>query len=153
MNIFANLTQFDFVTITRRRNETATPEEGLVSTSLLGADTGIYTPEILNATDDALVQSLAAFYSRMGNTVIGSLLISIEFDAVAETTFNFSLPIASNFTSARQLLATVNRPDVSLSTLIASSDADNSAGIVTVTCENGTIGIQNLHIIFHYLVL
>jgi hypothetical protein len=153
MNIFSALTQFDFVNVIRRRNETASPEEGLVSASLFGADTGEYTPEIFNATNDALVSSLAAFYSRLGNTVIGSLLMAIDFDAVAETTFNFSLPIASNFTSARQLLATVNRPDVSLEILIASSDADNSAGIVSVTCENGTAGIQNLHIVFHYLIV
>lgn len=63
------------------------------------AASGTYTPTITNQTNIDASSSTVFQWTRIGNVVTVSGLVTIDPTAVASTSFDLSLPIASNFTN------------------------------------------------------
>jgi hypothetical protein len=77
--------------------------------------------------------------------------ITIEMDvAESTTTFDFSLPIASNFTSGNQLYGSCS-VDSSLSILYAKSSA--SIGRVTIETTSAGAFIPDLQLMIQYQII
>ena len=136
MNIFGNLTQFDFVTITRRRNETAAPEEGLVSVGLLGGESGEFTPVISNKVNcDA--SCFRALYSRVNNIATCTYYLSIALDPGNEGgSFTLSLPVNTNFSNPRDAFGVITPITDPYSRLVSAiTSADTSVDEIFIEIE------------------
>jgi hypothetical protein len=100
-----------------------------------------YIPTISNITEGATVTSNAGFCFRSGDyeTMLFELEVTLGGSAVS-TSFNFSLPIASDFANSRQMLVTCNYP-TNLTYLVGGSDATENKGFITVfgTANGDTI--------------
>jgi hypothetical protein len=154
MNIFSALTQFDFVNVIRRRNETASPEEGLVSVGLLGGESGTFTPTISNITPSAVTVPTVSdmIYQRVGNVVTCSFYFEILFDGETSVNFNFSLPIASNFNAPSDLIGSISKDVADGDTWVTVSANDSlnlgSINVVTVAQNN-----FYSYVTFQYIIL
>jgi hypothetical protein len=83
MNIFSALTQFDFVNVIRRRNETASPEEGLAPVGLLGGGGLIKELKVTIPSADAAQLETTPFVldTLTGTIIIVEGLIYLSPDA------------------------------------------------------------------------
>ncbi len=151
--IFGNLTQFDFVKIIRRRNETATPEEGIASVGLLGGESGLFTPTISNITNDATVDvSSSWWYKTSNNTAKAVFLLDVTMGSGQNGTFfNVSTPIASQFTNARQATGQCNVVENLVSFFVTSFDTDLFA--FSVTSQNNQDSIQGISVSVEFLIV
>jgi hypothetical protein len=112
---------------------------------------GTWTPVITNIANSSTIDSIQGFYSRVGNVVTMTFGITIEMDvAESTTTFDFSLPIASNFTSGNQLYGSCS-VDSSLSILYAKSSA--SIGRVTIETTSAGAFIPDLQLMIQYQII
>jgi hypothetical protein len=114
-------------------------------------DSGVFTPVISNVQDSATIDSIQGLYSRVGDVVTMTFGITIEMDvAESSTTFDFSLPIASNFTSGNQLYGSCS-VDSNLSILYAKSSA--SIGRVTIETTSAGVSITDLQLMIQYQII
>jgi hypothetical protein len=114
-------------------------------------DSGVFTPVISNIQDSATIDSIQGLYSRVGDVVTMTFGITIEMDvAESSTTFDFSLPIASNFTSGNQLYGSFS-VDSNLSILYAKSSA--SIGRVTIETTSAGVSIPDLQLMIQYQII
>jgi len=112
---------------------------------------GVFTPVISNVQDSATIDSIQGLYSRVGDVVTMTFGITIEMDvAESSTTFDFSLPIASNFTSGNQLYGSCS-VDSNLSILYAKSSA--SIGRVTIETTSAGVSITDLQLMIQYQII
>jgi hypothetical protein len=148
MNIFPNLTQFDFVNIVRRRNETASPEEGLASVSLLG-EGNLFTPVASDVTGSVTIEG--GCYSRSGQVVTMSFRFGAEAEAgTPDISFDFTLPVASAFTNARQLFGS-NSSNPDLTYCLFQSNGDK--GSIEISTQDVDQTIQNISVTVQYFIL
>ena len=69
---------------------------------------GNWTPVVSGETYSEIVTIQRANYSRVGNIVTCSLFIDVELDAAeTQADFQFSLPVASNFTNVKDAFGIV----------------------------------------------
>jgi len=69
---------------------------------------GNWTPVVSGETYSETVAIVGANYSRVGSIVTCSLMIDLELDAAeTQADFQFSLPVASNFTNAKDAFGIV----------------------------------------------
>jgi hypothetical protein len=143
MKVFPNLTQFDFVNIVRRRNETASPEEGLASVNLLGGASGDFTSSVVISNKfQCDAECIRALYSRVNNIVTCSYYLGIGLDATFTTGgFNISLPVPTNFSNARDAFGVITPITDPYSQLVSAvTGADTSSNEIGFTIELDTQG-------------
>lgn len=143
MKVFPNLTQFDFVNIVRRRNETASPEEGLASVNLLGGASGDFTSSVVISNEaDCTASCLRALYSRVNNIVTCTYYLNIGLDATFFAgAFNVSLPVPTNFSNARDAFGVMTPITDPYSRLVSATiSADTALDEIGFTIELDTQG-------------
>lgn len=121
--------------------------------------TGTYTPTLTNTTNIASSSVYGTFYyTRIGNTVTVTGIVSIDPTATSTTTqLEISLPIASNLTNFWQLTGQMGTNGGGVSTtdapggIIVGSTADDRAVLVFLTGTNSTANDYSIR--FTYEVL
>jgi hypothetical protein len=91
------------------------PVDGLTDQFLASGGPATYTPSVVNASNAINITVRGGSYHRVGNRVEVDVVFEAQSSAVANTSVDISLPIASNFTSAYQGIGvggTVNGTDV-----------------------------------------
>ena len=112
---------------------------------------GTFTPTISNIQNSATINVIEGMYCRVGNVVTMTFGINVEMDvAESSTQFDFTLPIASNFTEAYQLYCSCN-VDSNLSILYAKSTA--SIGRVNLDTTSAGVSMPDLQIMVQYLII
>lgn len=121
-------------------------------------ESGTFTPVISNETDIVNVVVDGGLYSRVGDIVNMSFRLSFEL-AAADTTgnFNFSLPIATTFTTRYQLMgvAKFNNSTASDNTnyVIEADNSNPTLGIVSITSSFAADSFLDCEIMVQYLIL
>lgn len=119
----------------------------------LSIPNGEWTPTISAIINSATVDVTAALYSRSGNVVNFSIGLDIQLDAgFVSTQFKISLPVASNFSNARQLIFSANLPTNLTFCVGSSSSADNLMVVDVIGTANGDT-IESLQITGQYLIV
>jgi hypothetical protein len=114
---------------------------------------GDFTPVESNVTDDAILNMKSGFYYRIGYFATMVFVLDVSLDAAADTTtFNFSLPIVSDFPNDKQMVITCNRP-TNLASLVGQSDGVEDKGRITVFGNaNGDL-LEDLQISATYKII
>jgi hypothetical protein len=119
-------------------------------------DSGSFTPTVSDETNNVLVTPIQAFYQRVDNVVNCSYYLQVVLDT-GETigTFNLSLPVASNFTQAKQLFGIVAHNDdtTELISWGLSADTTNDKCSVSVESTSTAYDYQYIYIVAQYEVL
>ena len=119
---------------------------------------GTYTPTITGVINGIIVAPLSATYIKVGNIVNCNVKLSIELDA-GETTgqFQISLPVASNFTNAKQLMGLMQWSDTGILAEIVKltivSQATNNTCAVALEVSTSAVVMNYCTIQFQYEVL
>jgi hypothetical protein len=114
-------------------------------------DSGVFTPVISNIQNSAIIDPSQGLYSRVGDVVTMTFGINIEMDvAESTTTFDFTLPIASNFTLSNQLLGSCN-VDSNISILYAKSSS--TIGRVEVQTTSAGVLMPDLQLMIQYQII
>jgi hypothetical protein len=112
---------------------------------------GQFTPTISNVNPVATIANpQLGYYHRVGNIVSMSFFFELSFDVLDnQVTFDFDLPIASTFTSSKDIIGTITSDDTTLIDILYLQATGN---IGTVTCNTNTAGssIQYIRAIFQY---
>jgi len=115
---------------------------------------GTYTPTLTNGTNVASSSNADMFYQRVGNMVSYTIFMTVITTASGSTQIDFSLPVASNFSSSTDLKGTSsysqsigNSSDFTVSASIA-----NDRAVVTFNDDTGGGGV-NITITGHYKIL
>ena len=121
-------------------------------------ESGTFTPVVSNETDIVNVVVDGGLYSRVGDIVNMSFRLSFEL-AAADTTgnFNFSLPIATTFTTRYQLMgiAKFNNSTASDNTnyVIEADNSNPTLGIVSITSSFAADSFLDCEIMVQYQIL
>jgi len=114
---------------------------------------GIFSPTISNIINSASVDEISGFYFRSGNVVVGTFKCSVSLDATSnQTSFDFSLPILTDFANRNQLRCTCNLV-ANLFELVGESVISESKGSISITTTNNGDLLQELTIGYQYLVV
>jgi hypothetical protein len=100
-----------------------------------------YTPTVSNESD-CTVTVLRSLYSRVGNVVTISYYSQVSLD-VGESTgsFNLSIPVASNFSNARDAFGVITPITDPYSDLVSAvTAADTAANEISITVIIATAG-------------
>jgi len=119
-------------------------------------ESGAFTPTVSDETNNVVVTPIQAFYQRVDNVVNCSYYLEVALDTGETTgTFNLSLPVASNFTLAKQLFGIVahNADPTELISWDLSADTTNDKCSVSVESTSTTYGYQYIYIVAQYEVL
>jgi len=119
---------------------------------------GTFTPAISNEQDISNIVADAGLYSRVGDIVNMSFRLSFELNPADDTgNFNFSLPIATTFTTRYQLMgiAKFNNSTVSDNTnyVIEADNSNPTLGIVSITSSAAADSFIDCEIMVQYLIL
>ena len=109
---------------------------------------GLFTPVASDVTGSVTI--VGGCYSRSGQVVT----MSFQFDAEAaagtsDIVFDFTLPVASAFTNARQLFGS-NSSNVNLSSSIFRSNVDK--GNIEISTEDVDQTIQSISVTVQYFI-
>lgn len=124
----------------------------------LGLESGTFTPVVSNEADIVNVVVDGGLYSRVGDIVNMSFRLSFELNP-ADTTgnFNFSLPIATTFTTRFQLMgvAKFNNSTASDNTnyVIEADNSNPTLGIVSITSSFAADTFQDCEMMVQYQIL
>jgi hypothetical protein len=119
-------------------------------------ESGAFTPTVSDETNNVVVTPIQAFYQRVDNVVNCSYYLEVALDTGETTgTFNLSLPVASNFTQAKQLFGIVahNADPTELISWGLSADTTNDKCSVSVESVSTAYGYQYIYIVAQYEVL
>jgi hypothetical protein len=114
---------------------------------------GDFTPVESNVTDDATITMKSGFYYRIGYFATMVFVLDVALDAAADTTtFNFSLPIVSDFANDKQMVIACNIL-TNLASLVGQSDSVEDKGKITVFGNaNGDL-LEDLQISATYTII
>jgi hypothetical protein len=118
-------------------------------------ESGSFTPVISDEVD-CNVTPIQAFYQRVDNVVNCSYSLQVVLDTgETEGTFNLTLPVASNFTLAKQLFGIVahNADPTELVSWNLSADTTNDKCSVSVESTSTAYNYQYIYIVAQYEVL
>ena len=119
-------------------------------------ESGSFTPTVSDETNNVVVTPGQAFYQRIDNIVNCSYILDVILDT-GETTgaFNLTLPVASNFTLAKQLFGIVayNADPTELIGWQISADTTNDKCFISVTSSTTGYAYQYIYIVAKYEVL
>ena len=149
----------DLLYIVDVSNTTQSPE-GTSSQIEVGniLSSGTYTPTVSGVVNAITATPNAATFIKVGSIVNCSIQLEITMDA-GETTgsFELSLPVASNFTNAKQLFGlmqwSVNGTLAEIVGLDISAETTNNTCFVDLTTANAAANMQYCVIQFQYEVL
>jgi len=119
-------------------------------------ESGSFTPTVSDETNNVLVTPLQAFYQRIDNIVNCSYYLDVILDTgQTEGTFNLTLPVASDFTQAKQLFGIVahNIDPTELIEWGLSADTTNDKCSVTVKSTTAAYQYQFIYIVAQYEIL
>jgi len=121
-------------------------------------DSGTYTPTA-SAETNLTTLSYQSTFIKVGNIVSAFVIIDITLDVAEDNgSFELSLPIASNFTSSKQLNAVLqwSKAGISLAEItainIVSNSGDNNM-LVDITTANTNADLTSCVITFQYEVI
>jgi len=121
-------------------------------------DSGTYTPTV-SAETNLTTLSYQSTFIKVGNIVSAFVIIDITLDVAQDNgSFELSLPIASNFTSSKQLNAVLqwSKAGISLAEItainIVSNSGDNNM-LVDITTANTNADLTSCVITFQYEVI
>ena len=119
---------------------------------------GTYTPTISGEVNGIIVNPLAATYIRVGNIVNCNIKLSIELDTgEVDGSFEISLPVASNFTTAKELMGLMQWSDngtlAEIVGLTIVSEETNNTCLVALEVATAAVVMENCTIQFQYEVL
>jgi hypothetical protein len=119
-------------------------------------ESGAFTPTVSDETNNVVVTPIQAFYQRVDNVVNCSYFLQVDLDT-GETngTFNLSLPVASNFTLAKQLFGIVahNADPSELVSWQLGADTTNDKCSISVQSVSTAYGYQFIYIVAQYEIL
>lgn len=119
----------------------------------LSMPSGLFAPTISNIINDAIVQNIEGIYSRSGGVVTGMFQCDVTLDAGANSaSFEFSLPILTDFANRNQLHCTCN-VITNLVELVGEAVISDSKGTVSITSANNGDQLQLLTINYKYLIV
>ncbi len=110
---------------------------------------GTYTPVSSSATNTSNITFYAATWIRVGNVVVVSGLVDVDAVAAAATSFEATLPIASNFTSAIDAAGTAGADTAENAMRIYASAANDK---VVFSGISAVIAVQTFGYTFSYLI-
>jgi hypothetical protein len=119
-------------------------------------ESGAFTPTVSDETNNVVVTFIQAFYQRVDNVVNCSYYLQVDLDTGETTgTFNLSLPVASNFTQAKQLFGIVahNEDPTELVQWNLGADTTNDKCSVSVTSTSTAYAYQYIYIVAQYEIL
>jgi hypothetical protein len=136
-------------------SDTSQSPEGTSKQIELGniVSSGNWTPVVSGETYDEIVTIQGANYSRVGSIVTCSLFIDVNLD-VAETQadFQFSLPVASDFTNAKDAFGIISyNADLTefVGWLISADVATDKIAIAVSSVTTG-YSFQSLYVMLQY---
>ena len=113
---------------------------------------GSFTPTISNVNPVATgINMQYGYYTRVGNIVSMSFFFELQFDALDnQVTFDFDLPIASTFTSPKDIIGIVSADD--LITVLFTGVVSAGGNVGNMTCTTSTAGssYQYIRAFFQY---
>ena len=120
-------------------------------------DSGTFTPVSSNEVN-CTVTFNGGIYSRVDNIVTMSFRFEVSLDVGENSgTFNFTLPIATTFTTRYQCVGSsnVNTPgfDGVTSCVIESDTTNTSLASMSVSCENAAENLQSCGAVVQYQIL
>jgi hypothetical protein len=119
-------------------------------------ESGSFTPTVSDETNNVVVTPLQAFYQRIDNIVNCSYYLQVILDTgQTEGTFNLTLPVASDFTQAKQLFGIVahNNNPTELVSWGLGADTTNDKCSVSLTSSTTAYGYQYIYIVAQYEIL
>ncbi len=122
-------------------------------------ESGSFTPVVSNEQDIINVTVNGGLYSRVGDIVTMSFRLTFELDAAATIgEFNFSLPIATTFTTRYQIMGIAkfnNSVASDNNTYVIESDypSNPTLGYVTITSSAAADTFQDCEIMVQYQIL
>jgi len=120
-------------------------------------ESGSFTPVISDEQDVVGVSVDGGLYSRVGDIVTMSFRLTFDLDTGQSAgNFNFSLPIASNFTTRYQLMgvAKLNNTSVTDTTnYVIEADFTNNVGNISITSSAAGDSFQDCEIMVQYQIL
>jgi hypothetical protein len=146
----------DLLYIVDVSNTTQSPQ-GTSSQIELGnlVSSGNWTPVVSGETYSEVVSIQRANYSRVGSIVTCSLFIDLQLDAAeTQATFQISLPVASDFTNAKDAFGIVAY-NGDLSEFIAwviSADTATNKIVIDVQSVSTAYLYQSLYVMLQYEV-
>ena len=115
-------------------------------------DSGQFIPTISNVNPVASgINVQYGYYSRVGNIVSMSFFFELQFDALdIQVDFDFDLPIASTFTSSKDIIGIVSADEIITALFEGVVQAAGNLG--TMTCRTSTqgTGYQYIRTFFQY---
>jgi hypothetical protein len=112
---------------------------------------GQFTPTISSVNPVAtIVNPQLGYYNRVGNIVSMSFFFELQFDVLdTQVSFEFDLPIASIFTSSKDIIGTITSDDTTLIDGLYVQASGNNGGM---TCNTNTAGavFQYIRAFFQY---
>lgn len=119
-------------------------------------ESGAFTPTVSDETNNVVVTPIQAFYQRVDNVVNCSYYLEVALYTGQTTgTFNLSLPVASNFTQAKQLFGIVahNADYTELVSWDLSANTVNNTANIGLQAVTTGYNYQYIYITVQYLVL
>ena len=116
---------------------------------------GNWTPVVSGETYSETVAIVGANYSRVGSIVTCSLMIDLELDAAeTQADFQFSLPVASNFTNAKDAFGIVAYNNDKTELVAWGINADTATDNIIIGVESTSTGhaYQFLYLTLQYEV-
>jgi hypothetical protein len=144
----------DLLYIVDVSNTTQSPE-GTSSQIELGniVSSGNWTPVVSGETYDEIVTIQGANYSRVGGIVTCSLFIDVNLDAAeTQADFQLSLPVASDFTNAKDAFGIVafNGDLTEFTAWLISADVATDKIAIAVSSVTTGFVYQSLYVMLQY---
>ena len=117
---------------------------------------GNWTPVVSGETYSEIVNIQGANFSRVGSIVTCSLFIDLDLDpAETQANFQFSLPVASDFTNAKDAFGIVAFNGVISELVNWGIQADTATNKIVIAVTSTTTGyaFQSLYVMLQYEVL
>lgn len=113
---------------------------------------GSFTPTISNVNPVATaINPQYGYYSRVGNIVSMSFFFELQFDALdIQATFDFDLPIASTFTSPKDIIGIISADDLITALFTGVVQAAGNVGSMTCTTSTQGAAYQYIRAFFQY---
>lgn len=121
-------------------------------------DSGTFTPVPSNETNNCTVTFDGGLYSRVGDIVTMSFAFNVALDAgEVSGAFNFSLPIATTFSSRYQCNGSANINVGStnyVTSCVIEADTNNpTLALMSIGCENAGEDLQFCRAVVQYQIL